>query len=142
MRISFSFFFVFARNTREMGKDRDQEGNVGVFKIQSEFAGSRCVRWHGVVRFHGFFELAAGFFHGHGNVDRSFLTFSRASNDRFLFLPATPRGLALFRIIIPALLDKIFMPPFHLENLFYTLAFLQRLASYAPLRLTPEFYGT
>lgn len=26
-------------------------------------------------QFHGFFELAVGFFHDHGNVDRSFLTF-------------------------------------------------------------------
>lgn len=35
---------------------------------------------------------------------------SRASNDHFLFLPAPLHGVALFRIIIPALLDKIFRP--------------------------------
>lgn len=62
-----------------------------------------------LLRFHGFFELAVGFFHGHGNVDRSFLTF-RARLTTIFFFFQHPCAVALFRIIIPPLLDKIFRP--------------------------------
>lgn len=63
-----------------------------------------------LLRFYGFFELAVGFFHGHGNVDRSFLTFRARLTTIFFFFHSTPAPSPLFRIIIPALLDKIFRP--------------------------------
>lgn len=44
------------------------------------------------VRFHGFFELAVGFFHGHGNVDRSFLTFRARLTIIFFFFQRPCKG--------------------------------------------------
>lgn len=105
----FLFFFSFLLETREKWERTGQrEGNLCLFKIQSEFAGSRHgSRCCSIPRL----LWTRGRLFPRPRERRQIIShISRASNDRFLFLPAPLHGVALFRIIIPALLDKIFRP--------------------------------
>lgn len=91
----FPLFFSFLLETREKWERTGIRKRIlGCLKSKANSLDHGAS--DGVVRFHGFFELAAGFFHGHGNVDRSFLTFRARLTIVFFFFQPPLEGSPFF----------------------------------------------